>query len=339
MDLEAVFSQNQEENSKCRDALSVHWFDPPILQKFKLFLLKFSSKNTRDSYERGFLAFLEYWKSVGHPVYEVHEIQRSHLDIWNRVLEGKYPPASVAAKLSVVLSFLRFCHENGWTDENIGERVHLPRINRSKGKTEAFSESELKIILGKLRADFEQAHEPYIEASHARAWVRYVVFLTMVTVGMRVSEVVNLKIEDLDTTGEFPRLRMVLKGGEEHTPLIPDELSELLKAYSQRFHKWDKKDDPLFVLSPKSNKPLNREYVTRMISEIAEECGISKRVSSHSCRATVASLLHKSAVPVGEIKDLLGHKSLMTTMMYVRKTDEEKESAARKNPIFKMMGE
>lgn len=54
---------------------------------------------------------------------------------------------------------------------------------------------------------------------------------------MRVSEVVNLKIEDFDTTGEFPRLRMVLKGGEEHTPLIPDELSALLKSYCTRFHK------------------------------------------------------------------------------------------------------
>lgn len=62
MDLEAVFPQNQEENSNCSDALSVHQFDSPILQESKLFLLKFSSKNTRDSYERGFLAFIEYWK-------------------------------------------------------------------------------------------------------------------------------------------------------------------------------------------------------------------------------------------------------------------------------------
>lgn len=338
MDLRAAF-EPKNQKSEGIDILTSQRFDSPILQKFKLFLLKFSSKNTREAYERSFEAFLEYWQGVCHPVFEVVEIQRSHLDIWNRVLEAKYPPATVAAKLSTVLSFLRFCHENGWTDENIGERVHLPRINRSKGKTEAFSESELKIILGKLRADFEKAHEPYIEPTHARAWVRYVVFLTMVTVGMRVSEVVNLKIADFDTTGEFPRLRMVLKGGEEHTPLIPDELAEILKAYCTRFHKWGKRDDPLFVLSPKSNKPLNREYVTRMISEIAEECGISKSVSSHSCRATVASLLHKSAVPVGEIKELLGHKSLLTTMMYVRKTDEEKESAARKNPIFKMINE
>ncbi len=74
-----------------------------------------------------------------------------------------------------------------------------------------------------------------------------------------------------------------------------------------------------------------------MISDIAQKCGIQKSVSSHTCRATVASLLHKNAVPVGEIKDLLGHKSILTTMMYVRKTDEEKESAARKNPIFNMM--
>ena len=312
---------------------------PKIFQQFKLFLLKFSSRHTRESYERSFETFISYWESVSHPVFEVADIQRSHLDIWNRVLEGKYPPASVAAKLAPILSFLRFCHENNWVAQNVGDRVYLPRINRSKGKTDAFSEAELKIILTKLRADFEIAHEPYLEAVHARAWLRYVIFLTMTTVGMRVSEVVNLKIEDFSVTGEFPRLRMVLKGGEEHSPLIPDELCELLKDYCLRFRNWAKKDEPLFVLSPRSTKILNREFITRMMADIASECGLNKRVSSHTCRATVASLLHKNSVPVGEIKELLGHKSLLTTMMYVRKTDEEKESAARKNPIFNLIRE
>ena len=336
MDLEIDFPQ-KDEFRQGTDAPTPQRIDAPILQNFKLFLLKFSSKNTRESYGRSFEAFLEYWQGVGHPIFKVGQIQRSHLDIWSRALEAKYPPPTVAAKLSTMLSFVRFCFENGWISENVGERVHLPRINRSKGKTEALSETDLRSVLEKLKIDFEQAHEPYVEPSHARAWVRYVLFLTMCTVGMRVSEIVGLRLRDFETIGEFPRLRMSLKGGEEHAPLIPDELSELLKLYALRFRKWAQKNDPLFVLSPKLNKPLTREYVSRMIAEIAKECGIQKTVSSHTCRATVASLLHKSAVPVGEIKDLLGHKSILTTMMYVRKTDEEKESAARKNPIFNIM--
>jgi site-specific recombinase XerD len=128
---------------------------------------------------------------VGHPLFDVEDLKRSHLDIWKRLLETKYPAASVAAKLAPVLSFLRFCYENDWVSQNVGDKVYLPRINRSKGKTEAFSEAELKIILGKLWADFEKAREPYVEPAHAKAWLRYVIFLTMVTVGMRVSEVVN----------------------------------------------------------------------------------------------------------------------------------------------------
>ncbi len=336
MDLRAAFDPKNQKTGGM-DAPSTQRFDAPILQNFKLFLLKFSSKNTRDAYRRAFESFLEYWQGVGHPIFEVGQIQRSHLDIWSRTLEAKYPPSSVTAKLSTILSFVRFCFENDWSKENVGERVHLPRINRSKGKTEAFSESEVRIILGKLRTEFASATEPYLEPSHARAWVRYVIFLTLCTVGMRVSEIVGLKMRDFETTGEFPRLKMSVKGGEEHAPLIPDELSLILKHYVLYFRKWAQKESPLFVLSPKLNKPLNREYITRMIADIAKDCGIEKVVSSHTCRATVASLLHKNAVPVGEIKDLLGHKSILTTMMYVRKTDEEKESAARKNPIFNMM--
>ncbi|MES2614623.1 MAG: tyrosine-type recombinase/integrase [Bdellovibrionota bacterium] len=336
MALERLFDQTQQ-NSEGMEALATERFDAPILQNFKLFLLKFSSNNTREAYERAFVTFFDYWQSTGHPVFEAAQVQRSHLDIWNRVLEAQYSPSTVAAKLSAVLSFFQFCKQNDWIASNPGEFIGLPRISRSKGKTEAFSESEIRLILGKLKEGFERATEPYLESSHSRAWVRYVLFLTLCTVGMRVSEVIHLRLGDLETDGEFPRLRMSLKGGEEHAPLIPDELAALLKQYVLRFRNWAQKESPLFVLSPKSNKPLTREYISRMIADIAQECGIQKSVSSHTCRATVASLLHKNAVPVGEIKDLLGHKSILTTMMYVRKTDEEKESAARKNPIFNMM--
>jgi site-specific recombinase XerD len=309
---------------------------PPIEKFFKIFLLKFSSKNTRVSYARVFGAFLRFWHVSGHLISAMSDIKRSHVDIWRCSLEEASPPVTVAAKLSVLISFLKFCKENGWTESNEAEFIKLPRVEKYKGKTDAFSEEELKAIIKKLSIDFKAADEPYHHPSHARAWNRYCLFLTMCTVGMRASEIVNLRMGDFDATGQFPRLHMSVKGGMEHAPLLPEELSQILRFYVKKFRMWANAENPLFVLSPNSNKKINREYVSRMISKIAKECGIEKNVSAHTCRATVASLLHKNSVAIGEIKELLGHKSIMTTMMYVRKTDEENESAARKNPIFKL---
>lgn len=118
MAADLVLSQKQL-NSAGMDTLATKHFDTPILQNFKLFLLKFSSKNTREAYERAFMAFLRYWQSTEHPLLEVEQVQRSLLDIWNRVLEAQYPPSTVAAKLSAVLSFFQFCKQNGWIVSNL----------------------------------------------------------------------------------------------------------------------------------------------------------------------------------------------------------------------------
>ena len=147
---------------------------------------------------------------------------------------------------------------------------------------------------------------------------------------MRATELCSLKIIDLDFSGKLPRLHLKIKGGELHAPLISDELANLLKKYVVTLRPMAKPEDPLFTLSPYSKRPLSRDYLARLVTAIAREQGIIKEITPHSCRATVASHLHRNGIQLSEIQDLLGHKSMMTTMMYIRKTDEEKESGSRK---------
>ncbi|MES2613829.1 MAG: site-specific integrase, partial [Bdellovibrionota bacterium] len=119
--------------------------------------------------------------------------------------------------------------------------------------------------------------------------------------------------------------------------LIPSYLSDFLLKYIKNLRGFSIANSPIFTLEYNSNEKIKREYLSKIITNTAKKYGIERKISAHSLRATTASLLHKNNIPVGEIKDLLGHKSIMTTMMYVRKTDEEKESAALKNPLGNML--
>ncbi|APJ05251.1 tyrosine-type recombinase/integrase [Silvanigrella aquatica] len=309
---------------------------PKIAQERADFLRTFTAKNTKEAYNRALDGFFRFWESQGLEVWCAADFRRAHLDEWKQKLTDKHTPSSAGSKLAPLLSFFRFAYDSNWTTQDIGKGISLPRVKKGKAKTEALTEDELKRILTSLQMEFDAATEPNIETAHRRTWLRYCVFMTLCSVGMRVSELVNLKIEDLDLTGEFPRLNLKLKGGELHAPLIPDDLAALLKKYVVILRRGANSKEPLFTLNPLCWEPLERKYIGRLIDAIAKENNVTKKISPHSCRATVASLLHKNGVPIGEIQDLLGHRSILTTMMYIKKIDEEKQSAARKNPLFNL---
>ncbi|MBX9837454.1 MAG: tyrosine-type recombinase/integrase [Silvanigrellaceae bacterium] len=320
-------------------SINSDFYPPEIALKCGRFLGSYVSKNTIKNYGRHLRAFFEFCREKNQPISKILEIQRDHVDAYKRYLVGKNPPVTVCAKLAPVLSFLKFAHQEGWVDRNVGSAIRLPRVQKHKGKTEALSEEEVGGILEALEKSYLLAMNPLKQKDHYRAWLRFIVFSTLSHVGMRATELCSLKIKDFDLSGKLPRLHLKIKGGELHAPLISDELSTLLKKYIVTLRPLAKSEDPLFTLSPYSKKPLSRDYLARLVTAIAKENGISKEISPHSCRASVASHLHRNGIPLSEIQDLLGHKSMVTTMMYIRKTDEEKESASRKVNYLKVTKE
>lgn len=311
-----------------------------ILKTLPLFIACYPSSHTRENYTRSVKEFLGFWEGRRFPLLDWEQVRRTHIDAFMRHLEtkGKNSRTTVATKIATLVSFCRFAFDNGWTQSNAGEKIRLPRISKSKGKTEALSEDELFTILEHLRSGMENANKASFIKEDYTAYLHYGIFITLATIGMRVSELTALKKKDLIKCGDYYKLHLKLKGGSEHSPLIPKFLSDFLLNFFKNCKPFLKEEDFIFTTFPNVNKQIGREYVTEIILKVAKRCGVEKKISAHSLRATVASLLHKNNVPVGEIKDLLGHQSIMTTMMYIRKTDEENESAALKNPISKLIG-
>src|SRR6266702_4453009 len=128
--------------------------------------------------------------------------------------------------------------------------------------------------------------------------------------GLRVSEILNLRIGDLDFEDGMLEVR-VGKGDKDRT--IP---MHVLLARALRVHIGSAQAGWLFPSGRSGSGHLMRRAVQLMIHSAAERAGIVRHVTPHKLRHTFASNLLFAGADLLEIKDLLGHASVSTTQSY-----------------------
>jgi integrase/recombinase XerD len=155
------------------------------------------------------------------------------------------------------------------------------------------------------------------------------ILATLYGAGLRVSEVVNLKVSDLDRERKVIHVRGG-KGHKDRQVMFPDSLREVLAAW----WKWRQPKDWLFP-GEKPGKPFSRETVHRMCKTAARLAGIKKNVHPHSLRHAFATHLLDDGASLPVIQALLGHLNLKTTARYLHVSDAAVRSA--KSPL-EMLG-
>jgi site-specific recombinase XerD len=128
--------------------------------------------------------------------------------------------------------------------------------------------------------------------------------------GLRASEVISLKVSDIDSTRMVIRVEQG-KGSKDRYVMLSAHLLELLRAY------W-KAARPQGWLFPGQNRvnPLTTRQLNRACHFAAQAAGIDKRVSLHTLRHSFATHLLEQKVDIRVIQVLLGHKKLDTTALY-----------------------
>ena len=136
--------------------------------------------------------------------------------------------------------------------------------------------------------------------------------------GLRVSEVVSLKVTDVDSTRMMLRIEQG-KGRKDRHAMLSPQLLALLRAWWREGHRlgvmlpngW------LFPGRPPVN-PMSTRQFTRAVHAAADEAGITKRVSPHTLRHSFATHLLEQDIDIRVIQVLLGHAKLDTTALYTR---------------------
>jgi len=138
------------------------------------------------------------------------------------------------------------------------------------------------------------------------------ILMTLYSAGLRLSELIHLRVKDIDSIKMLIRVCHG-KGGKDRNVLLSPTLLEVLRRYfrSYRPQTW------LFY-GRTPEQPIHDQTVQRMVRRLCDRAGLRQGVTPHTLRHSFATHLLEQGTEVPYIQELLGHKSIKTTMLYAR---------------------
>ena len=138
--------------------------------------------------------------------------------------------------------------------------------------------------------------------------------------GIRVSELVNIKINDIETSER--RIKILGKGSKERYVLYGSRCQELLSKYIKVRNEFLKYPNDYLLLSLTGRK-LNPREVRNIINRIKIKAGVDISISPHTFRHTFATHMLNEGADIRAVQELLGHENLSTTTIYTHLTNEK----------------
>jgi hypothetical protein len=170
--------------------------------------------------------------------------------------------------------------------------------------------------------DYLSARELNILLDHITNVKHKSIVLLMSDCGLRVSEVVSLKVSDFDFKKKFLYVKSLKKRKEESIRKVPlsDRLYRHLADYLYKFK--DLEEDSYIFPNQKKDGHIQRFAVNRVLERLRDKVNIGDKLHPHALRHTFATQLVSNDVPLENVKQMLGHKSYDTTTIYTHIPDE-----------------
>lgn len=213
-------------------------------------------------------------------------------------------PSSIARHLASLSTFFRFHIFEGRLQENLAKLLNAPALW-----------DRLPTVLGPSAVDRLLAvPNPQTPLGRRdRAMLE-----TLYATGCRASEVVTLRMHDVDLTGGSARC--VGKGDKQRVVPLGGRAREALSAYLTLDRPTFVKKHPetLTVFVARSGRPINRIALWRIVKASARAAGLPESVSPHTLRHSFATHLLAGGADLRVVQEMLGHSSIATTQIYTR---------------------
>ena len=148
--------------------------------------------------------------------------------------------------------------------------------------------------------------------------------------GIRLSELVNLDLNDIDFKSGI--VKVLGKGNKEREATLTNESIKILKSYFKARNLWKGNKGQAVFLS-RSGKRITKMNIQRNIERYGIEAGINKKVTPHMLRHSIATHFLNAGMDIRRIQGFLGHKSLASTQIYTSLvSDKQKEEINRLHP-------
>lgn len=257
------------------------------------------SPNTIESYMRDLSQFYKF--ILDNYNIPSQEVKPQHIEHYLAQIYDSVEKSTQARTLSGIKSFFNFLVLTDEIDTPPTDFIDSPKAARHLPDT--LSTEEIDQIIATI--DLSQ---PQGERNRA-------ILETMYGCGLRVSEVISLRLSDLNFDEGF--ISVVGKGNKQRlVPINSNAIKYINNYLSQRCHmnidqKWL---DTLFL--NRNGRKLTREMIFTILKRAAQSAGISKRVSPHTLRHSFATHLLIGGASIRHVQQLLGHESISTTDIY-----------------------
>jgi integrase/recombinase XerD len=257
------------------------------------------SGNTLDAYVRDVLKLMDYIETEKKHVLDIRLEDLQHFAAG--LHDIGIGPRSQCRILSGVRSFYRFLQMDGYRDDDPTELLESPVLGEHL--PEVLSVEEVDML------------ENSIDVSKWEGHRNRAIIEVLFSCGLRVSELVNLKLSDI--YGQERYVRIFGKGSKERLVPISSRALHLLELwYDVRKQMTIKPGEEDYVFLNRRGAHLTRTMILIMIKKQAIEAGIKKTISPHTLRHSFATAMLEGGADLRVIQVLLGHESIGTTEIY-----------------------
>ena len=261
------------------------------------------SEHTVAAYERDVSRFLSHLEDRG---LALRDVKAQCVEEYRAALSGAgLAASSVGRNLSAIRTFFRFLSREGVVLENPASDVESPR--RWHRVPHALSVEEMKALLWHALREARDKKQKGLR--------NLCMIELLYGAGLRVSELVHLRISDVDEALNLVRCR----GKGRKVRLIPlaQASMDCVVAYIAALPVSKRKTASDNWLFPSQNgNPITRVAVWKMLKGLCQRAGISKKVSPHTLRHSFASHLLDGGADLRSVQELLGHADISTTQIY-----------------------
>ena len=274
-------------------------------------LLEGRTQATVDTYTVHVKAFCG-WLAETHPSVELSDVTK--LQVRGFLLhEANRGIAQItrSTALFALRSFYRFLIAEDLSEENPAAAVTLPCPVRPR--VEFYSDAEADAII------------EWASSQPGLRWqVGRVLLLTLHYTGLRMSELVNLRTEEIDLDAR--RISLVGKGRKPRVVPIPHPLASVLGEYLEQVRPRFPAS-PYFFVNPRGNRRLRGRYGPRALHDLVAEAGTSAGVAGrhfpHRWRHSYATSLVRRGEDSHVVQRLMGHSNIATTTRYLHLSDAD----------------
>ena len=276
-----------------------------IIEEFKKYLLidRHYSDNTIASYINDLNLYLEFLDKK-HISYQ--NTSEDNIKEYLKFISNK-DERTRAHEISVLRSFYKYLILENQIKNNPMENIDLPKLSKKLPSVLSVEEVD-KLLDIDLNTPFDYRNKAMLELMYGS--------------GLRVSELINLRLEDIDLN--YSVVRTIGKGSKERIIPFGEYARIALDKYINIYRSMlIKKEASEYLFLNNHGKSMTRQGFFKIIKSIAVEKGIKKEISPHTLRHSFATHLLNGGADLRSIQEMLGHANLSTTEIYTNISKEE----------------